>query len=1038
MGGQRRNYGLLPIRPLPILGVQDRGALEARPHMRASRLLALGGARARSGQLAATGPRQDELFYALDSSLLSPSSAAPHAATLAAAASAKGAADGSASFSGAWRSELARASRSALAPPFAQRASSSTGGDAAGGHAMDAELPLPSPSRLTSATSSEATALLGGWLSRLAEARGLAALCGSEALQQLPANVGSAGDGAACVSEVGRLLLASRGLATRTTFLGGSWPSLRAAAAPDHFGALLAGPSRQFSSASGAAADSNIASHDARSTASAAGAGSVRVRPFLVKLSCGFDFLIRMPRDELLKMDRMTFVDHLANSGGFSTSFLEVPRDKCRVFLLRKVLGEEPTAAEETDTLELRDAKTFSELAALVDPMSSAYFARVRVEETRAVGSLPYDPRLGISPVVWAGLGPRAQETAKRVGELRRRVRSVAALGLLSRHLRGAAPHTPLALPSAADARTGGISVLSKGDDGSLEVGFFDVPPLDDAVAPPPKPFSFVHGFRVLVLPQRLELAFEFVLAVMNRMRDEGTLFSGPNGVGKSGIGLLAYLLSVYSGQLVAYISRSQDWVAAAKRGNGDAFLLETFWRQNADVIAASDELRPFFKDAMEDRAQPFTEEALEALRRAVASRTVPGVGIIADEVQAITQVVAATGASTEVQRAGRYFASRWHDWSNKQGVFARMSIASSHGVREMTLPDSEERRLRFVEPLSPALIAVMQTDKSSPAFIADEKLRAHVAFIVGGILRHLIGGADLARGKRDSKDQRAQIWHALWVPMAEKFSRWRATYPASSPAAISNALELVHGELPWGHAKPLYDDGLVARTASSAFVEPVSPVAAAVILQTVAGDIRGQRISLGTKKGAERGIELERQMWAAINPCNTLVPSKRLDGSYCSSLQLHASYAVVFKHAEDIVPHDDAVAYLPHNPTYACDAILLPAADDAGSPIVILESSVTDPLDSDRVKKVRKWFGPDGIVTMLRALFPSRQVVSALVWDQVLVDREVSNTAAALSIGKGPDLADAATAATNTKAAIGEHVVVIDKEGILRLHIVP
>jgi len=414
------------------------------------------------------------------------------------------------------------------------------------------------------------------------------------------------------------------------------------------------------------------------------------------------------------------------------------------------------------------------------------------------------------------------------------------------------------------------------------------------------------------------------------------------------------------------------------------------------------------------------------------------------------------------------------------------MSIASSHGARELKLPDSEERRLRIVEPLSTALAAVLQSEKSSPAFIADEKLRAHVAFIAGGILRRLIGGADLARGKRDSKGLRAQIWRALWLPMAENCSHWLATYPAGSAervAAVDCALDLVRGKLTWARVKPLYDDGLVARTALSALVEPVSPVAAAVILQTVASEIRGQRVRLGTMKGAERGIELERQMRAAINPCNTLVPTKRLDGSYCSSMQLRASYALMFKRMQDIVPRDDAIAFLPHSPNFACDAILVPAADDLSSPIVILESSVTDPLDSDRVKKVRKWFGPDGIVTMLRALFPSRQVVSALVWDQVLVDREVSNTAAALSIGKGPDLADLATAATNTlgntsgttgasvpgaaaaptltatstargkakgkgkakksapgaaKAAIGEHVVVIDQEGILRLHIVP
>jgi len=159
--------------------------------MCAARLLALGGARTRSGLLAAAGSqssalssaavgagfnalraahlRQGGLFYAPHSPLLALSSAAPRVAALDAVASAGGSVGGSASFGGTLRSESARASRSVMALPFAQHASSCTCGSAAGARATEAELPLPSPSRLTSATRSGATALLGGWLSRLAE-----------------------------------------------------------------------------------------------------------------------------------------------------------------------------------------------------------------------------------------------------------------------------------------------------------------------------------------------------------------------------------------------------------------------------------------------------------------------------------------------------------------------------------------------------------------------------------------------------------------------------------------------------------------------------------------------------------------------------------------------------------------------------------------------------------------------------------------------------------------------------------------------------
>jgi hypothetical protein len=322
-------------------------------------------------------------------------------------------------------------------------------------------------------------------------------------------------------------------------------------------------------------------------------------------------------------MDRVAFVDHLAASSTFTVTFSGIPRDNCRVFLLRKVSGDEPTAAEEADALELRSASTFGALAALADPSSSAYFVRVRVEApvpSHAIGSMLHDPQLGIPAAVWAQMGPHAQQAAVCAGELRRRVRSVAALDVLSRHLQTAASDALPAPLSAVTARAGGISVLSEGSDGSLEAGFFDVPTLGDSVTLPPESFSFKEDLRVLLLPQRLQLAFEFVRVVTGCIHDAGPLFSGPNGVGKSGIGLLAYLLSVHLGQLVAYIPRSQDWVKAAQEGDGDAFLLETFWRQNADIIAASEALRPAFQAAMEDRAEPFTKAAMKALRKVVAA----------------------------------------------------------------------------------------------------------------------------------------------------------------------------------------------------------------------------------------------------------------------------------------------------------------------------------------------------------------------------------------------------------------------------------
>jgi hypothetical protein len=543
--------------------------------------------------------------------------------------------------------------------------------------------------------------------------------------------------------------------------------------------------------------------------------------------------------------------------------------------------------------------------------------------------------------------------------------------------------------------------------------------------------FTLAERQKFFVLRQRLELCDEFAQAVARRGHGTGVLFSGPNGVGKSAIGLLTHMVCASRGLLTAYIPTAKSWVAAAERGEGDTFLLEMLWQQNADLIAASDALRPVFKAALHDGDAPFTEATMKELRTALNAPGSPGVGIIVDEVQAITQAVAqraAANATSREREAAAYFVSRWHDWDNENRVFARMSIASSHGARELKLPDGEERRLRIVEPLNALDIEAVQTAASSPAYIVDPGLRKHVTFIAGGILRRLVRGAELSRGRGNSKAVRRHIWHTLWVPMMESCSRWLASMPAGGEdrkAAVDNVLALVRGELVWGRAKPLFDDGLVARTVDSPLVAPVSSVAAAVILQVVAAERRGWRISLrSVQEGAERGYELERQVRDALNPCHVFVPTKLLDGTATAGLPLHASYALPFTQLGDVVARDDPVAYIPTDGNYACDAIVMPAKEDARSPIIVVESSVTDPLQSKRVSKVRSWFAADGFASQLQAAHPTRRIVCALVWDQVLGSRAVNGNVKALSNG-------AASA-----ESVGDNFVVLDQLALVRLGI--
>lgn len=327
--------------------------------------------RASYNALQAARPREHGIFSVLEPSTPSVAPSAPWAPFLAAADSAGGIADGSASFGGAWRSKQANLSRLTLAQPFAQHASTLLGSGHAGGRAAEA---ASWPSRLTSAASGGAAQQLNGWPSRLPELRGLAPLLGRNGHSSRSATSQVADDGAGSGSGAGRLLLLpSRGLALPDTVLGGRWPSSRAAAPSGLFGTLWAGPLRQFSSISGAAGDD-----DARSSSDFGGAGSrVYERPILIKVGDGQDTDINIPVDDLLAMRRGGFINALATRGGFGVEFEGMPRSKCRVFVLPKVAGKLPTAEEEASAVELVGTTTFGELVAQVDPSSSAYFVRV-------------------------------------------------------------------------------------------------------------------------------------------------------------------------------------------------------------------------------------------------------------------------------------------------------------------------------------------------------------------------------------------------------------------------------------------------------------------------------------------------------------------------------------------------------------------------------------------------------------------------------------------------------------------------------------
>ena len=519
-----------------------------------------------------------------------------------------------------------------------------------------------------------------------------------------------------------------------------------------------------------------------------------------------------------------------------------------------------------------------------------------------------------------------------------------------------------------------------------------------------------VHSQKFLLLPQRLKFAFEVVQAVQHG-HDLGVRLSGPNGVGKSGTLLLAHLLCTALRLPAAYIPRSSALVNAAREhGGGDAYILETLWQQNADLIIEKPTLRRVFVAALQDAEQPFTPAVMKQLRVAVGqSSDLPGLAIIMDEVQHISREVQASKipSPSHSLTAGLYFATQWYDWNNENSVFQLMSAASAHAHRDTKLPDGEYHRLRIMEPLDPADRKALQAAPASPAYVYDASACEFVVRIAGNVLRKLVACAQmLPHDRAPTKRELRTLWESMFDDMVNDCKRWLDSLQESERAtAASQVMSLLRGDVTWSGAQVLYDEGIVFRTGTSKFVQPISAAAAAVILRATSSywNVTRKRIS-SLLNGQERGIELERQVLAALD-CSVLrggAPCKLLDGTPGPRLgDLSCSYSLPFYDLNEVVAQDVPVLYRPIDTNYTCDAILMPAAG-VGGVVHVVECSVTDPTTANRIDKVGKYFRPGGVVKQLQAR--GHDVVVVLFFDSELpVRQRLSDDAMAVSGGTAP-----------------------------------
>lgn len=137
---------------------------------------------------------------------------------------------------------------------------------------------------------------------------------------------------------------------------------------------------------------------------------------------------------------------------------------------------------------------------------------------------------------------------------------------------------------------------------------------------------------------------------------------------------MLAYLICAARGLPVAYISHVHDWLHAAGDGKDDAFLLETFWRQNVDfwrqnvdrtALPRRTPCAPSSRMLWRTRSFKHSYDVMKGFRDAIQKTPVngAGAGIIIDGAHHINKAarkVRRANAAAEAQMGG-YSALRWY-----------------------------------------------------------------------------------------------------------------------------------------------------------------------------------------------------------------------------------------------------------------------------------------------------------------------------------------------------------------------------------------
>jgi hypothetical protein len=554
-----------------------------------------------------------------------------------------------------------------------------------------------------------------------------------------------------------------------------------------------------------------------------------------------------------------------------------------------------------------------------------------------------------------------------------------------------------------------------------------------------------------------------------------GMILSGPDGSGKSAVGLLSFMACFARGLPCMYIPTGVHWSENARNVfESEKYLLRNFFQLNADLIEDDKRLHPFFSDQM--AGSPIESKHFRALVDAVRSGAAPMVGFIVDDAHKAAEAADAAPIRVSMGRIARnsltgavlvkkFLRSMFLSFDDVAGVFQSQLIFGSAGLKKLKLSDAEAKRLVFLQPFTKVDTKILVSAARGSPFSkmrlgehADEVLRVTAGH--AGDLARVSDAFDPGRSPAEFRRNFARLEKAsIEAKQVRSEHRWYETMPRSEQLrGLLGCLDAMQAQGA-GYSQPSdyhYDYCNCYRNVSSGVVRVTNRLACSAIHSIFAKEyvyfappvlapdsessVAASELVGGLTK--ERNLKLQVQARIHSPKWEKKIMGRSIDNyDDVKYLNFKADMAYYFESLDDVsinglygtlwIPSGAAFQSPPSTDTgtggtadvWEYDGIILPAEDDVLSPAILYQCGLEAPWSPRRMASLARL---RGVRDQLLDRMPSlSDVVIAAVWPY---KRAYKASASIPSEESGPG--------ASASAPVPAPIYTLDEEELLKLKV--